>query len=103
MQASENAAVAPCGLTSCTASGCDWTSAPFLCLAGGSTGGCAATVSAWSSENSNCDSFCDLSHCADVLQKAGSGAEGAEDLPRRCGDCDEEQCGVLAAHPSQAW
>lgn len=104
MQASANSkeGVASCSLPFCTSSGCDWDGAPFFCLEGGSTGGCAGEASTWDPANGGCTSFCDLSNCADLLEKAGSGAKGAEDLPRRCGLCNDKQCTKLAGQPSQA-
>eukprot|EP00903_Cladosiphon_okamuranus_P011407 g10750.t1 len=98
MQASRDS-VPPCGLMSCTSSGCDWDSAPFLCLEGGSTRGCADKAATWARGDS-CTSFCDLSGCADTVEEAGS--EGGKDLPRRCLDCDDKQCSKLAAQWSQA-
>ncbi|CAM9818850.1 unnamed protein product [Ectocarpus sp. 4 AP-2014] len=95
MQASTDS-VPSCSLLSCTSSGCDWDGAPFLCLDGGSAGGCADSASAWSGGD-GCTSFCDLSGCADTLENTG-----VDDLPRRCLECDETQCSTLAAHPSQA-
>ncbi|CAM9339824.1 unnamed protein product [Scytosiphon promiscuus] len=101
MQASTDSAPS-CSLMSCTGSGCDWDSAPFLCLDGGSAGGCADKAATWAGAGESCTSFCDLSGCAATLEKAGSGAEGAEDLPRHCPDCDDKQCSTLAEHWSQA-
>lgn len=60
---------------------------------------CADKAATWS-EGDSCTSFCDLSGCADTLEKAGS--DGGEDLPRRCPDCDEKQCSKLAEQWSQA-
>eukprot|EP00752_Nemacystus_decipiens_P005889 g5322.t1 len=88
-----------CSLMSCTSSGCDWDGAPFLCLEGRSTGGCADKAATWS-EGDSCTSVCDLSGCADTLERAGS--DGGQDLPRRCLDCDEKQCSKLAEQWSQA-
>ena len=103
MQVSRNSDATPsCSLSSCTSSGCNWDSAPFLCLEGGSTGGCADEATTWTSQNGGCSSFCDLSDCSGILERAGSGAEGAEDLPRSCDLCDGDQCSVLAGQSSQA-
>lgn len=91
-----------CNLASCTGSGCAWDSAPYLCTDGSSVGGCAADASAWAPENGACIAFCDLSDCSDILDKAEAGGDGAEALPRRCGECDDTQCAVIAGQWSQA-
>ncbi|CAM9924479.1 unnamed protein product [Choristocarpus tenellus] len=90
-----------CDTKECVDSGCDWRSAPFLCLQGESANGCSSDPNTWAPETSKCDSFCDLSDCQAVLEAAGQ-VKGEEGLPRYCSLCDEDQCALLATQWFQA-